>query len=185
MKMDGKSTGEDGVTDSSDRRSSATRTLPTERCEPGTQKGSRKWDNVCPLLQQGFQDLLWWKQWIIQKNGLPIQTLPMNLQQIDLVIHVDASDNGWGVHSSLIQTSGFWTPAERGLSINVRELKTILFALQMHGPSARGWGIKMYTDNITALKYVTKSEGTASLFLQDLAIQIQETINKYNMTIHF
>lgn len=101
------------------------------------------------------------------------------------MIHVDASDDGWGIHSNLIQTSGFWTPAKRGLSINVRELKAILFALQMHGPNARGWNIKMYMDNITALKYVTKSGGTASLFLQDLAIQIQETINKYNMMVHF
>ncbi|CEJ03183.1 hypothetical protein RMCBS344292_17171 [Rhizopus microsporus] len=38
MQMDGKPTGEDGATDSGDRRSSAPRMIPTERCKPGTQE---------------------------------------------------------------------------------------------------------------------------------------------------
>jgi hypothetical protein len=38
MQMDIKPTGEDGVTDSGDRRSSSSRTVPTERREPGPQE---------------------------------------------------------------------------------------------------------------------------------------------------
>lgn len=38
MQMDDKPTGEDDVTDSGDRRSSASRMIPTERCKPGAQE---------------------------------------------------------------------------------------------------------------------------------------------------
>ena len=45
---------------------------------------------------------------------------------------------------------------EKELSINVRELKSILFALQLHASSAANSTINLYTDNVTALKYVKK-----------------------------
>ncbi|KAG1369239.1 hypothetical protein G6F61_012504 [Rhizopus arrhizus] len=105
----------------------------------------------------------------------------MNLQKIDLTIHVDASDTGWGVNSNRVSTSGFWTQQEKELSINVRELTTILFALQLHAQNAKNCSIKIFTDNITTLKYVTKAGGTSSVLLQDLAIKIQEIINQHNL----
>lgn len=55
-----------------------------------------KWDSPCRLSMKSKEDLQWWEQWSTTKNGLPIQLLPMNLQKIDLTIHVDASDTGWG-----------------------------------------------------------------------------------------
>ncbi|KAG2229479.1 hypothetical protein INT48_004681 [Thamnidium elegans] len=36
----------------------------------------------------------------------------------ELAIFVDASDTGWGVHSPMIKTSGFWNQEEKGSSIN-------------------------------------------------------------------
>ncbi|KAG1063729.1 hypothetical protein G6F41_010576 [Rhizopus arrhizus] len=88
---------------------------------------------------------------------------------------------GLGVSSNRVSTSGFWTQQEKELSINVRELTTILFALQLHAQNAKNCSIKIFTDNITALKYVTKAGGTSSVLLQDLAIKIQEIINQHNL----
>jgi hypothetical protein len=64
-------------------------------------------------------------------------------------------------------------------------LKTILFALQLHTPNAGNSTIDLYTDNVTTLKYARKFGGTSSIYLQELALQIQELINKFNLKIHF
>ena len=84
-----------------------------------------------------------------------------------------------------MEVSGGWTTEELTTSINVRELKTILFALKMHAEEFRGENIRVFTDNVTALKYSTKAGGTASPLLQELAINIQEVINSYNLTVTY
>ena len=84
---------------------------------------------------------------------------------------------GGGISSPLVTTSGFWTWEEIQQSINVRELKTILFEIQIHAKYYANSTIKIFSDNITALKYTTKSGGTTSLQLQELAIQIQNLCN--------
>jgi hypothetical protein len=100
-------------------------------------------------------------------------------------IFTDASDTGWGIKSEWVTTSGLWTPEEREESINVRELKTILFALQIHRRNATNTHIRLFTDSITALKFVKKHGGTSSLQLQELAIEIQQLITANNITIDF
>lgn len=99
------------------------------------------------------------------------------------MLHVDASDSGWGIKSAIMQKSGFWTKEERERSINIRKLNTILFVLQLRGEGIRDSFIKLHSDSITALKYVEKSGGTSSALLQELAAQIQEVANKYNLTV--
>jgi hypothetical protein len=141
--------------------------------------GLRRWESACPLSEKAQQELLWWERWVTTKNGLPIQVLPINLQNIDLTIHVDASQTGWDVQSELITISGFWTKEEQELSINVRELKTILFAFQLHTPSAANSIINLYTDNVTALKYVRKFGGTSSIYLDLFADRTTFLLPKY------
>jgi hypothetical protein len=58
----------------------------------------------------------------------------------------------------------------------VRELKTIYFALKLHVPRFENSIIHIYTDNMTAKKHVLKSGGTASPFLQTIAIEITELL---------
>lgn len=142
----------------------------------------QQWDANCNLSTQSRQELQWWKTWSQQRNGLPIRK---EVVTPDLVIHVDASNSGWGVASNHVNTAGLWKEDEQLQSINVRELRTILFALQLHVPKFRGSAIKIYTDNITALKYVTKSGGTSSPILQGLALEIQELCNQYQLQIEY
>jgi hypothetical protein len=47
-----------------------------------------------------------------------------------VTIHVDASDTGWGITSSMMELSGFWDEEQSANSINVRELWTVSKALQ-------------------------------------------------------
>ncbi|EIE78420.1 hypothetical protein RO3G_03124 [Rhizopus delemar RA 99-880] len=84
-----------------------------------------------------------------------------------------------------MEISEQWTNEEKNTSINVRELKTILFALKLHTEKFREKNTQVFTDNITALKYSAKAGGTASPLLQELAIEIQEVIKTYNLTVTY
>jgi hypothetical protein len=43
--------------------------------------------------------------------------------------------------------------------------------------------LKISSDNITALKFTTKSGGTSSALLQDLVVQIQDLYNPYQLHV--
>lgn len=143
------------------------------------QQTHQDWEAICKLSSTSQEELHWWENFVCQKNGLPIQKIAHATPKV--IIHVDASNTGWGISSPLVTTSGFWTQEEVQQSINVRELKAILFAIQLHARKCENSTIKIFSDNMTALKYTTKSGGTASEVLQDLAIRIQELCNKFNI----
>ncbi|KAG0743871.1 hypothetical protein G6F33_010833 [Rhizopus arrhizus] len=128
---------------------------------------SQNWNTQMSLSTESKNELHWWLQWITKKNGHPIRKTTSGIEKT-LTIYVDASDLGWGV-SSTIQATGAWTTEESTLSINARELTAIYFALKLHAKTFPNLHIKLFTDNITALKYSSKSGGTASKILQDLA----------------
>lgn len=89
------------------------------------------------------------------KNSPPIRHKPLTP---DLTIYVDASDSGWEASSASVQAAGF-NPQKKKDSINVRVLKTILFALQVHLPQYKDSVLQIYSDNTTVLKYVNKARG--------------------------
>ncbi|KAG0734175.1 hypothetical protein G6F66_013079 [Rhizopus arrhizus] len=76
-----------------------------------------------------------------------------------MVVAMDASNMGWGVASHELETAGFWTKSEKETSINTRELQAIYFGLKLHAEKYRGSTIRVYTDNMTALKYTVKDGG--------------------------
>ncbi|KAG2236264.1 hypothetical protein INT48_008624 [Thamnidium elegans] len=143
----------------------------------------QQWDKACHLSQEGKNEIQWWEKFLIQKNGLPIHKIIVS--DPALKVYVDASDIGWGITSSLVQTAGFWTNEEKNDSINVRELKTIYYAILIHAKKVNNVDMKIYSDNMTALKYVTKAGGTASFALQDLAVKIQDICNLHHLTVQY
>lgn len=70
-------------------------------------------------------------------------------------------------------------------SINVRELKTILFAIKLHQEQSKGKHVLLYSDNWTVIKYVMKQGGTASSILQALALSIRETLTNNQITLTY
>lgn len=144
---------------------------------------NQNWEKSCPMSIQSLKKLDWWKNQASQLNGLPI--ILKEVKEPDVEIFVDVSDTGWGVTSTHVETAGHWKRQESDLSINLRELKPILFALQLHAKEYEGGVIKIYSDNVTALKYAKKSGGTVSLFLQELALEIQEVTATYNLQVRY
>ncbi|CEP10666.1 hypothetical protein [Parasitella parasitica] len=142
------------------------------------------WEGECVLSQHANDDLTWWEQVSSAKNGLPLREDHIHTPPA-ITIHCDASDSGWGVASGHVTTAGFWSTAESEDSINVRELKTVKFALLLHARKFAGQSLQLFTDNTTAVKYAMKSGGTASIALQSLALDINEIINKFNLKVKF
>jgi hypothetical protein len=84
------------------------------------------------------------------------------------VIETDASDQGWGFEVTTpnpnIQvkqwSAGGWTTEESILSINYRELKAVLFAIQINARYWKGQTILIRTDNMTTRAFINKQGGT-------------------------
>ncbi|KAG1042554.1 hypothetical protein G6F43_011873 [Rhizopus delemar] len=112
------------------------------------------------LSQESWKEMHCWLQRAAHLNGLPI-ILSQQLKEPDVEIFDDASDTGQGVTSCHTKTADYRKEEEKDLSINVRELKTIAFALQHHAREFEGVLIKIFSNNITTLKYANKSGRTS------------------------
>ena len=145
-------------------------------------RSSNNWEAKCILSKQSQMELSWWKEWIERKNGLLIQK--GESCQLAVTIWVNAPDSDWGVHSSYVTTNGFWSQDKWTLTINSREPPTIIFVLQLHVKRFKNSTIRIFSDNITAIKYVSKPGETASEHLQDMTIQLHELRNKYQLDPH-
>ncbi|CEP20048.1 hypothetical protein [Parasitella parasitica] len=110
------------------------------------------WNSTCEISQKSKEEIQWWKAFLVKKNGLLIQQIP--LAAPETTIFVDASDVGWGVSSNHIETSGFWSQLDKEKFINIRELTAIYYALLMHAKKLNSTTIQVFSDNITALTYV-------------------------------
>ena len=85
------------------------------------------WDPLCQ------DDLLWWS-WAIQHREGIVLSLPVP----DLSFYSDASDVGWGAIVGENQVSGVWTPSQRELSINLREMMAVQKGLLEFSSLLRG-----------------------------------------------
>ena len=115
------------------------------------------WDPLCQ------EDLLWWSWASQQREGVDL-SLPVP----DLSFYSDASDVGWGAIVGEHQVSGVWTPSQRELSINLREMMAVQKGLLEFSSLLRGKTIALFCDNVTTVAYPRRSGGTRSqvLFLK-------------------
>lgn len=84
-----------------------------------------------------------------------------------------------------VETADYRKEEETDLSMNVKELKIIDFTLQLHAREFEGALIKIFSDNITALKYANKPGGTAIRGYKNLLWKFkkwsQSTIFRYSI----
>ncbi|CEG68961.1 hypothetical protein RMATCC62417_05116 [Rhizopus microsporus] len=75
--------------------------------------GKKNWEGLCLLSKNNLQDLQWWENWSINKNGLPIHMTSPETLTSALTIYVDALNMGWRVKSEILENSGYWTEEEK------------------------------------------------------------------------
>ena len=86
----------------------------------------------------------------------------------DLSFYSYASDVGWGAIVGVQQVSGVWTPSQRELYINLREMMAVQKGLFEFSSLLRGKTIALFCDNVTTVAYLRRLGGTRSqvLFLK-------------------
>ena len=130
------------------------------------------WDPLCQ------EDLLWWSRAIQQREGVDL-SLPVP----DFSFYSDASDVGWGAIIGEHQVSGVWTPSQRELSINLREMMAVQNGLLQFSSLLRGKTIALFCDNVTTVAYLRRSGGTRSQVLFLKAREILLWVESMQITI--
>ena len=81
----------------------------------------------------------------------------------ELVVQTDSSLSGWGFVCNGEKSGGRWTKEEKTMHINGLELKAILFALKALGKHIKNKHVKILSDSMTAVHYVTNFGGCRSV----------------------
>ena len=68
------------------------------------------------------------------------------------------SNEGWGAHLEPSSTQGLWSPQEKGLHINVLELKAAFLALKRFKDQFQDQTMLVATDNSTVVAYINNKE---------------------------
>ena len=124
-----------------------------------------------PLSQGAIEELRWVLSLSLDVCQAPIW--PQTLEDADLTVATDASNQGWGIYFLGRMESGLWD-ASVPLHINVKELMALMIFLQDFLPSVdRPVSTLLWeTDSTTALSYIRKEGGTQSAPLLALATEI-------------
>ena len=124
------------------------------------------------------EDLLWWSD---IENLTP--GVPLKVQDPEMFLYTDASDQGWGATLDSSHASGLWGEDLRGQSINYRELMAVSLAIDHFASSLSGATVALMCDNSTAISYLKKAGGTKSLSLNLLAQEILRKCERLRITL--
>ncbi|XP_043472375.1 uncharacterized protein LOC122505029 [Leptopilina heterotoma] len=120
------------------------------------------------LSDDAIKELVWWRSQILTATN------KIRSSSFDLEIFSDASTTGWGATCGDKKASGFWNSSERNFQINLLELKAAFLALKCFAKNEFNKQILLRIDNLTALAYINKMEGTRHMHLNYVAKQIWE-----------
>ena len=109
-------------------------------------------------------DLLWWVRVAQLREGVSL-SLPVP----DVSFFSDTSDVGWGALVGEHHASGLWSPHQKTLSINLRELLAVQYDLKALEHLLVGLSVALFCDNTTTVAYLRRSGGTFSSTLNATA----------------
>ena len=95
----------------------------------------------------------------------------------------DASNEGWGDHLEQNSTQGLWSPQEKGLHINVLELKAVFLALRHFKDQCQDQTVLVATDNSTVVAYINKQGETHSAEMCALLWRIMTWYRHFHITL--
>ena len=120
------------------------RHLEKDKCR--ALKDSRgNFDQVMEISEAGKKELAWWIKNITDAFN------DVNCKDPDIVVHSDASLQGWGCVCEDVASGGVWLPIERTFHINFLELKAAFFALKAFQTQLQGKHVRLMLDNTTAI----------------------------------
>ena len=109
------------------------------------------------------EDLLWWARVAQLREGVSL-----SLPAPDVSFFSDASNVGWGALVGEYQGSGLWSPHQKTLSINLRELLAVQYGLK----ALEHLSVALFCANTTTVAYLCRSGGTFSSTLNATAREV-------------
>ena len=91
----------------------------------------------------------WWQNPANVMKGSDLHPKVHSIQ-----LFTDASNEGWGAHLEQSSTQGLWSPQEKGLHINVLELKAVFLALRHFKDQCQDQTVLVAMDNSTVVAYI-------------------------------
>ena len=113
-----------------------------EKSEALKQKAG-DFDATMSLTPQARNELQWWV------NSIDTAVNEINRPEPQIIIHTDASTQGWGCAIDDLTTGGLWTASEKENHINYLEMLAVLFSLQAHKQLVLDKHVKVLVDNTT------------------------------------
>ena len=112
-------------------------------------------------------DLAWWASC---GPSLPLRSLSHFSE--DITLFYFARNSGLDAWSSTLSTYGKWSPDEWKQHINIKELKSVLYAFLPLFRSTFSCSILIRSDNSTIVSYINKQGGTSCSILCCLALEL-------------
>ena len=120
----------------------------------------------------------WWQNPANMVKGTDLHPKDHSIQ-----LFTDASNEGWGAHLELSSTQGLWSPQEKGLHINVLELKAVFLSLRHFKDQCQDQTVLVAMDNSTVVAYINKQGGTHSAEMCALLWRIMTWCHHSHITL--
>jgi hypothetical protein len=137
------------------------------------QNTSHNWDWKTSISKEIKESAKWWINNLAAWNGRS-----MIQEQAEIVIETDASDFGWGYVAKndkgdiLTVGQGRWRAPDVQNSINWRELKAVVIAIDQHAISWSKRTIQIRSDNMTTCSIVNRQGSRQHQHLHSLASKL-------------
>ena len=97
-------------------------------------------------------------------------------------LFTDTSNEGWDAHLDQSSTKGLWSDREKGLHINIQELKAVSLGLRSFKNQCQNQTVLLATDNSTVVAYINKG-GTHSAEMCAVLWKIMRWCHHYYITL--
>ena len=131
-----------------------------------------------PWTQKMIQHGEWW---LNPHNVLQGEFL--HPREHNVLIFTDASNAGWGAHLKQDSTGGLWSQKEKGLHINLLELKEVILALKHFTPQCKERQVLIASDNSTVVAHINTQGGTHLVQLCALMWILLTWCQKHQVTL--
>ena len=135
-------------------------------------------DSLLPWTEAISALLDWWQNPANVMKGSDLHPKDHSIQ-----LFTDASNEGWGAHLKPNSTQGLWSPQEKGLHINVLELKAVFLTLRHFKDQCQDQTVLVATDNSTVVAYINKQGGTHSVEMCALLWRIMTWCHHFHITL--
>ena len=113
--------------------------------------------------------------------NIPQAIAPIRRSNHDCEMWTDASGYAYGSFFQQQICQGFFSAKERALSINTKETLAVWYSLLSFRDSLKGWHVKIYSDNVTCISYVSSMGGMKSELRDKICWDIWSFVFENNM----